>query len=317
VPTGKTLGAPATAPTGGQDHLKCYKVKVTRGTPGVAPGTQATVADQFQTRVYDVREPSRLCVPAGIASAGIQSPLAHLACYRVRRASGQPPHAKVAGQIHTANAYGAGRLDTIRESELCVPATLAGDPEQEGWEVTVRAAFSAAASGGIPADAARPNSRYRHPLAAVFPSLEFEPTPQGNRGTYEQIVDVGPTVNGEFIFPLGQSGHIEGTIGGVTSIDPNVTSLQPIWRDWRFVPLLHVSQDLAGGSEDADADGVFDGYERWYFGDTTHGAASDDDADGLTLLGEFQAGSDPTDADTDDDLALDGADGKPQDRKIQ
>jgi hypothetical protein len=314
VASGKTLDAPATAPTP-RDHLKCYKVKVTPDTPGLAAGTQLTVADQFQSRTYDVQRPTRLCLAAGAAGAGIQSPRAHLMCYRARPASGQPPHAKVTGHVHTATVYGAGRLDTIRESELCVPATVAGET-QEGWEVTVRDAFSTAAAGGIPAEAARPNSRYRHPLAALFPVLEFEPTPQGNRGTYEQIIDVGPTVNGEFIFPLGQSGLIEGSLGGVTSIDPNVDSLQPIWRDWRFVPLLHVGEDLASGSADADGDGVFDGFERWYFGDTTHAGGDDDDGDGLGLLGEFQAGTDPTDADTDDDGALDGADSEPQDRKI-
>jgi hypothetical protein len=26
------------------------------------------------------------------------------------------------GQIHTLNQFGAGRLDTIKEEELCVPA---------------------------------------------------------------------------------------------------------------------------------------------------------------------------------------------------
>jgi hypothetical protein len=314
VASGKALGAPATAPTP-RDHLKCYKVKVTPNTPGLAPGTQLTVADQFQSRIYDVKQPKRLCVAAGAGGAAVKSPLAHLLCYKARRASGQAPHVKVTGQIHTANVYGAGRLDTIRESELCVPATIDGET-QEGWEVTVRDAFSTAATSGIPADPNRPNSRYRHPLAALFPVLEFEPTPAGNRGTYEQIIDVGPTVNGEFIFPLGQSGLIQGTIGGVTSIDPNVDSLQPIWRDWRFVPLLHVGEDLASGNADADGDGVFDGFERWYFGDLTHGAGADDDADGATLLTEFQEGSDPTDPDTDDDGALDGADSEPQDRKI-
>jgi hypothetical protein len=75
-----------------------------------------------------------------------------------------------------------------------VPATVDGET-QEGWEVTVREAFATAATSGIPADPPRANSRYRHPLAGLFPVLEFEPTPQGNRGTYEQIIDVGPTVN--------------------------------------------------------------------------------------------------------------------------
>ena len=58
----------------------------------------------------------------------------------------------------------------------------------------------------------------------------------------------------------------------------------------------------------------YDGYERWYFGDLSHGAADDSDADGATLLEEFTQGSDPTDSDTDDDGILDGADGTPQDR---
>jgi hypothetical protein len=315
VPTGKALDTPATAPTGGQDHLECYKVNVTPNTPGLAAGTQITVLDQFQGRTYDVKRPSRLCLAAGASGTAIKSPLAHLMCYRSRRVTGAPAHQKVMGRIHTANAYGPGRLDTIRDTEVCVPATVDGET-QEGWEVTVRDAFSTAASSGIPADGARPNSRYRHPLAALFPELEFEPTPQGNRGTYEQIIDVGPTVNGEFMFPLGQSGLIQGSLGGVTSIDPNVTSLQPIWRDWRFVPLFHVGEDLASGSEDSDGDGVFDGYERWYFGSITHAATDDDDGDGLDLLGEFQAGTDPTDNDTDDDGVLDGVDTKPQDRKV-
>ena len=104
--------------------------------------------------------------------------------------------------------------------------------------------------------ATRPQSTYRHPLAALLPALSFEATPQGNRGTYEQIVDLGPVVKGEFIFPLGQSGLIEGNIGGVTGIDPNFTSLQPIWRDWRFVPMLPMGRDLAAATVDSDSDGV-------------------------------------------------------------
>ncbi|HXJ35130.1 MAG TPA: penicillin acylase family protein [Candidatus Eisenbacteria bacterium] len=317
LPTGVTLDAPASAATSGIADFKCYKVRTTPQTVGLLPGTQLTVASEFDSRTYDVKRPSRLCLAASKDGSAVGNQAQHLMCYRVRRANGQPPHQKVVGRINTANDFGAGQLDTVREDEACVPAFVAGDTLQ-GWEVTVRDAFSTAATAGIPADGPRPNSNYRHPLVALFPSLVFEPTPQGNRGTYEQIIDVGPTVNGEFMFPLGQSGLITGTIAAVDTIDPNFTSLQPIWRDWRFVPILHVSQDLTGGgSGDADGDGVLDAYERWYFGDTTHAASSDDDGDGLTLLGEYLAGSDPTDADTDDDGVLDGSDAKPQDRKIQ
>lgn len=216
------------------------------------------------------------------------------------------------------------------------------------WEELVRDRLSALASAGIPADTPRGacqggpdlykrctsndectddvacaggicncvgNSTYAHPLAALFPELIFEPTPSGNRGTYEQIVEVGPVVNGEFVFPLGQSGLIQGTFGGVTAIDPNVTSLQPIWRDWRFVPMLHVSQDLqVGGAADGDGDAVWDGFERWYYGNTSGGPKQDTDGDTASTLAEFLGGTDPTDPDTDDDGIFDGLDTVGQNR---
>ncbi len=176
------------------------------------------------------------------------------------------------------------------------------------WRIVVRNAFAQTITdlgGGIPADSARSNSNYVHPLAAVFPHLTFDPTPSGNRGIYEQIVEVGPTVNGEFIFPLGQSGFID----AAAFPDRHNESLHSTWRDWRFVPMLHVAQDLATDPDgDVDNDAVLDGFERWYYGSNAVAAASDSDADGLTLFGEFLAGTDPTDSDTDDDATMDGPD---------
>jgi hypothetical protein len=175
------------------------------------------------------------------------------------------------------------------------------------WEAVVRDSLSTLAPGGIPADDPRRESRYDHALAVLDPNLQFPTTPRGNRGTYEQIVEVGPVVQGEAIFPLGQSGHIEGSLGGADYIDPHTTSLHPIWRDWRFVPMLPVGQDLAGGGDgDADDDGVLDAFERWYFGDTSSDPNDDGDADGASLIDEYQAGADPTDSDTDDDGLADG-----------
>jgi hypothetical protein len=215
------------------------------------------------------------------------------------------------------------------------------------WQEVVRDSLSALASGGIPADTPHGaceggpdlyvrctsndqctddvacsggtcdclgNSTYIHPLGGLIPSLTFEPTPEGNRGTYEQIIDVGPVIKGEFVFPLGQSGHIGGNLMNQT-IDPNYTTLHPIWRDWRFVPILRTSQDLeSGGSPDPDGDGVWDAFERWYYSDTSRGANDDGDGDTATLLAEFTAGTDPTDADTDDDGIFDGLDTQPQNR---
>jgi hypothetical protein len=186
------------------------------------------------------------------------------------------------------------------------------------WRVVVRDTFSQTISalGGIPADSPRPNDTYAHPLSALNPSLVFDPTPTGNRGVWEQIVEVGqPVVLGEFMFPLGQSGFISAS----GTPDANADSLHPIWRDWRFVPMLHVAEDLAIDPDgDVDDDGVLDGYEKWYFGSTSPLPTDDFDGDGATLLTEYLHGSDPLDPDTDDGSAPDGIDvapfGNPQDR---
>jgi hypothetical protein len=182
------------------------------------------------------------------------------------------------------------------------------------WESVVCSSLSALAGGGIPADQPRPNRNYNHPLSALFSELSFATTLAGNRGTWEQIVEAGDAVNGEFMFPLGQSGLYEGSIAGISNIGPHVTSLHPLWRDWRFTPMLHVGEDLANGDADGDGDGVWDGFERWYFGDTSRKANDDGDGDKLDLFDEFQGGTDPTDADTDDDGIPDGQDPLGQDR---
>ncbi len=175
------------------------------------------------------------------------------------------------------------------------------------WRVVVRDAFAQTISdlGGIPANGTRSQSNYAHPLAALFPNLVFDQTPSGNRGIWEQIIEVGPTVNGEFIFPLGQSGFIDS--GGLPS--DNSDSLHDIWRDWRFVPMLHVVDDLTSDADgDVDNDGVLDGFEAWHFGSNAPAPGSDADGDGLTLLQEYNVSSDPTDTDTDDDGFGDASD---------
>jgi len=52
---------------------------------------------------------------------------------------------------------------------------------------------------------------------------------------------------------------------------------------------------------DTDSDGLSDRWEGSYFGDLSQGATGDPDSDGLGNLAEYENGTDPTDADTDDD----------------
>jgi hypothetical protein len=196
------------------------------------------------------------------------------------------------------------------------------------WEQVVRDSFcDYVVANPPPADGDRLMSNYNHPLGAL-PCLstcetpvEFDPTPWGNRGTWEQIVEVGSTLKGEFMFPMGQSGHLDGlalpTSGNAIRQAYHTDSMHPLWRDWRFAPMLDVCQDVTlGGDEDGDTDGdgVLDAFERWYYGDLTNSGSSDTDGDGANLALEYRWASDPTLADTDSDGIEDGLDVDPQDR---
>lgn len=154
------------------------------------------------------------------------------------------------------------------------------------WRVVVRDTLSAmATTPGIPADTTRPNSTYAHPLAGISgahaAALTFEPTLSGNRGTWEQIVETGPTVNGEFMFPLGQSGFAQGNTSTVTFVDPNMDSIQPIWRDWRFLPMLHVTENIGPAPDSV----------MCYKVKKTPQQAKFENVDGVSLTNDFDSGT--------------------------
>jgi hypothetical protein len=180
------------------------------------------------------------------------------------------------------------------------------------------------ALGGIPAPVARGVNNYVHPFGIAFPT-----TPRGNRGTYQQIVQVQPPKSecggpkGEMIFPLGQSGFIPfaGPFTGGTP-GPHTTTLHPIWADWRHVPMLAGGAALAQNGGDTDGNGMLDAWECWHFDQVGVAATSaqngpgDPDGDRFSNLEEWTAGTDPNDSDTDDDAVLDGFDAAPQNRQV-
>jgi len=197
------------------------------------------------------------------------------------------------------------------------------------WRQVVHDSFCAfVASNPTVGTKQRSMRDYNHPLGGLpcqadcDTPIRFDSTPRGNRGTWEQVVEVDSVLQGEFIYPLGQSGLNLGSAAGFTANgikqSYHSTSLQPLWRDWRFAPMLHVCEDVSLGVDedgDTDGDGVLDGFEKWYYaGSLANDASSDTDGDGASLATEYRWGSDPTIADTDGDGVADGSDIQPQDR---
>lgn len=126
LPSAQSASAPVDPPADPAiDAFKCYRVKVSRGTPKLPRGTQRRVADEFGAeRTLDLKKPTRLCVPAGVDGGAAQDALSHLLCFKAKPARGEPKHAKLAG-VHSADAFGQAQRDTLKEEELCLPATLA------------------------------------------------------------------------------------------------------------------------------------------------------------------------------------------------
>ncbi len=105
------------------DAYKCYRVKVTRKTAKLPKGLRTTVADPFTDvpKVFDVHALKHLCLPADRDGSGIQNPDLELACYTIKAAKGQPKHA-ARHALQLNNVFGPLVVDTVKESELCVPA---------------------------------------------------------------------------------------------------------------------------------------------------------------------------------------------------
>lgn len=116
------------------DHYKCYAVKKNRSAAKFAVLRGVSIENPFTTptKRYDLKKPSRLCVPvvatlaSGQSSAPIASPDAALLCYQATLAKTSPAQAKHApvGGMFLANALGAERVDTTRDQEICVPSVL-------------------------------------------------------------------------------------------------------------------------------------------------------------------------------------------------
>jgi hypothetical protein len=140
VPSAKSLEGPAIPPVDPPvDHFKCYKAKVSKGTPKFPKGVQVTVADQFDgtARTLDVKKPTKLCLPVDKNGEGIQSPDALLVCYSAKPAKGQAKHAKRTG-VSVANQFGNGQLDTLKEELLCLASGDGSDLWGGGITVTAK-----------------------------------------------------------------------------------------------------------------------------------------------------------------------------------
>jgi hypothetical protein len=166
VPAAKDLGAPPSAPGNHErDHFVCFQAKPQKkrasgeALPKFPKGTQAEIADQFETRRYDLLKLTKLCLPseksgtpsylkgpdkgqpASLAPATVRHPDEMLACYKTKLATSeipqlgcgavdpsakgtktpkQPKH--TSRRVFVTDQLGSRPLDTKKAREVCVPS---------------------------------------------------------------------------------------------------------------------------------------------------------------------------------------------------
>jgi hypothetical protein len=122
VPTTKGLLATPPLPdpsAANYEHFKCYKMRITRGTPVFVP-TTVTVSDQFISPAmsYTVLKPKQLCVPVDKNGEGIVNADRQLLCYKIRTAA----PVTVPATVFTNNQFGPENVAIAKPELLCIPS---------------------------------------------------------------------------------------------------------------------------------------------------------------------------------------------------
>jgi hypothetical protein len=111
-------GAPS-SPT--NDHLTCYKIKVSGGTAKFTPVLDAVVEDVLGTLSINLLKPAKLCVPTNVdgAAPGAEGHADSLTCYKAKAVS---PFA--GARLYTGNHFSSDALDLRKVMEVCLPSRL-------------------------------------------------------------------------------------------------------------------------------------------------------------------------------------------------
>ncbi len=124
VPTAKDLvstPAPPSPSSINYEHFKCYKVRVTTGTPKFVP-TTVTISDQFISPAinFSVVKPKLLCVPTDKNGEGIVNQDRALLCYKAKSASPVTTPASA----FTNNQFGPETVHMGKDEQLCIPSVV-------------------------------------------------------------------------------------------------------------------------------------------------------------------------------------------------
>jgi hypothetical protein len=131
VPAGLDPGTQPSPPVNGShavDHYKCYRSRITKGTPKYFPsGAHVHASNSFEERDFKVKPPRHVCAPVDVDGTPIKNPDGYMLCYSAKRGKFAARHSPLFGLL-ASTTIANEQLDTRREEEICLPARLTGLP---------------------------------------------------------------------------------------------------------------------------------------------------------------------------------------------
>lgn len=102
------------------DHFLCYDTKLAKGSTALPPVPGVSLADDIESKSFDVKKTKALCTPADANAAGVLDEATHLHAREITESSGEPHHLPQLG-LRFATAIGAFVVDTLKVERLLVP----------------------------------------------------------------------------------------------------------------------------------------------------------------------------------------------------
>ena len=160
VPTAKSLDRDPPLPAANDvDHYACHRLSLATDGPPFERIGGVRVTDQFGTRYVDLTRPRHLCAPVSENGEGIKNPSGYFLCYHAQLGPAAPlDMLRPVRGLHVNNELGPGRLDAVREEELCVPSVtppgprgcFSRDSSPTGFDAIVAAGFTVIDTGTDP-----------------------------------------------------------------------------------------------------------------------------------------------------------------------
>ncbi len=113
------------------EHFLAYKVNDNDDLLPEFEKRQVTLTDQFETAIFEVKEPKMLLNPVDKNGEGISDEFTHLVGYKIKALKGEPKFEKVTN-VFVTNQFGEITVDVKKPKLLLVPSSkdLSGTPDE-------------------------------------------------------------------------------------------------------------------------------------------------------------------------------------------